>query len=89
MDAKLLHEFKTDNNIHIDNDDDNLKEYNICCSKSSIGFIHFSSQVTIFILILIFCFIQIYKNNDKDNTVYFSLISSIMALFIPPPSIRK
>jgi len=65
------------------------KQYTICCSHSSRDFIKFSSTFIISLGILIFSFIMIGLNPGKDNTIYFSLISAIMTLFIPSPEIHK
>jgi hypothetical protein len=68
---------------------DNDKQYTICCSRSSVGFIKFSSTFIISLGILIFSFIMIGLNPGRDNTIYFSLISAIMTLFIPSPEIHR
>ena len=59
--------------IKMDNDDD--KQYTICCSHSSVGFIKYSSAFVISIGILTFSFIMIGLHPSSDNTIYFSLIS--------------
>jgi len=63
------------------------KQYTICCSHSSVGFIKYSSAFIISLGILTFSFIMIGLHPDSDNTIYFSLISAIMTLFINPPNI--
>ena len=68
--------------------EDDDKQYKICCSRSSVGFIKFSSTFIISLGILIFSFIMIGLNPGRDNTIYFSLISAIMTLFIPSPEIH-
>ena len=65
------------------------KQYTICCSKSSVGFIKFSSAFIISIGILTFSFIMIGLHPERDNTIYFSLISAISTLFINPPNIQQ
>ena len=80
-------ENKTENvEIKMDNDDD--KQYTICCSHSSVGFIKYSSAFIISLGILTFSFIMIGLHPSSDNTIYFSLISAIMTLFINPPNIQ-
>ena len=61
--------------------------YDTCCSKTSVGFVKYFSTLLISFSILIFCFVQIARNEDDDNTIYFSLISAIMTLFFPAPSL--
>ena len=68
--------------------DDDDKQYTICCSHSSVGFIKYSSAFIISLGILTFSFIMIGMHPSNDNTIYFSLISAIMTLFINPPNIQ-
>ena len=68
--------------------DDVDKQYTICCSHSSVGFIKYSSAFVIYLGILTFSFIMIGLHPREDNSVYFSLISAIMTLFINPPNIQ-
>ena len=68
--------------------DDVDKQYTICCSHSSVGFIKYSSAFVISLGILTFSFIMIGLHPSSDNTIYFSLISAIMTLFINPPNIQ-
>jgi len=37
---------------------------------------------------MIFCMIMIVSNPDRDNSIYFSLISSILSLYIPSPTLH-
>jgi len=67
---------------------DEDKQYTICCSHSSVGFIKYSSAFIISLGILTFSFIMIGLHPSSDNTIYFSLISAIMTLFINPPNIN-
>ncbi len=64
------------------------KQYTICCSHSSVGFIKYSSAFKISLGILTFSFITIGLHPSNDNTIYFSLINAIMTLFINPPNIQ-
>jgi hypothetical protein len=64
-------------------------EYQICCSHSSKEFIKFSSAFIISFSIMIFSFIMIGLDPTRDNTIYFSLISAIMTLFVNPPNIQE
>ena len=73
--------------INVVEDDD--KQYTICCSHSSVGFIKYSSAFVISIGILTFSFIMIGMHPEADNTIYFSLVSAIMTLFINPPNIHN
>jgi len=74
--------------INVVNDDDDDKQYTICCSHSSVGFIKYSSAFVISLGLLTFSFIMIGMHPTSDTTIYFSLISAIMTLFINPPNIH-
>ena len=62
-------------------------DWYICCSHSSASLIKFTVQITICLLILIFSFYQIIRNQKDDNSMYFSLISIILGYIIPSPSL--
>jgi len=68
-------------------DDEIVDEYHICCSKSSVGFIKFATQFIISMTVMIFSMIMISMDPEKDNSIYFSLISGILTLYIPPPTL--
>lgn len=68
-------------------DADDMVEWDICCSKSSKSFIKYLTTVSISIIVLIFCIVMIFKNPDANNSIYFSLISSIITLYIPAPTL--
>ena len=76
-------------NISTEEKIDPTIEYQICCSHSSKEFIKFSSAFIISFSILIFSFVMIGLNPTRDNTIYFSLISAIMTLFVNPPQINE
>lgn len=71
-----------------DDTNETKEEYNICCSKSSVGFIKFSTQFLISVSVLFFCMSMIILYPDRDNSIYFSLISGIVSLYIPPPNLN-
>jgi len=71
--------------IKTDNNDDT---YKICCSNTSKEFIKYITTVTISIIILIFSIVMIILNPKENNTIYFSLISHIIGVYIPTPSIK-
>ena len=62
-------ETKEETKLDIDADD---KQYTICCSHSSVGFIKYSSAFIISLGILTFSFIMIGLHPSNDNTIYFS-----------------
>ena len=47
------------------------KQYTICCSHSSVGFIKYSSAFIISIGILTFSFIMIGMHPTNDNNIFF------------------
>jgi hypothetical protein len=64
-------------------------EWQICCSHSSKQFIKYITTVIISIIILMFSIVMISENPDNDNSIYFSLLSSIMSLYIHPPTLEN
>lgn len=86
---------KTNNDIpmehehHIEHEDDDHIEWSVCCSKSSKSFIKYITTVLMSITILLFCIFMIASNPKQDNSIYFSLLSSILTLYIPAPTLDK
>ena len=77
-----------DISVHEPHDDDHI-EWNVCCSKSSKSFIKYVTTVMMSVIVLIFCIVMIFTNPDNDNSIYFSLMSSILTLYIQPPTLEK
>jgi hypothetical protein len=73
-------------NQNVENQND---EWQICCSHSSKQFIKYVTTVMISLIILFFSIIMISENPDGDNSIYFSLLSSIMSLYIHPPTLEN
>jgi hypothetical protein len=63
------------------------KEWNTCCSHSSVNFIKYITTVSMSVIVLIFCIVMIYSNPQNDNSIYFSLLSSIISIYIPNPTL--
>ncbi len=77
------------NNININMEEEEKKNINFMCgSKTSPYLIKYVITVLFSLIVLIFSIIQIGLNKN-DNTIYFSLISSIIAIYIPAPSHTK
>ena len=70
----------------MENENENWK---ICCSNSSSHFIKFFITFIICFSVMTFSMIMIINNTDDDNAIYFSLISSILALFMEPPKLEQ
>ena len=62
--------------------------WKICCSNSSSQFIKFTITAIDCFSIMIFSMYMISSNPEKDNSIYFSLISSILSLYIPSPTLH-
>lgn len=62
-------------------------EWTVCCSKSSSNFIKFSVQVTTSMSILGFAIGMIASGNN--DPVYWSLITLIMGVYVPSPSLKR
>ena len=66
----------------MDNDNGSV----MCCSKTNKNFLKYLFTCVILLIVLLFSIIQVAMRNDTtNNAVYFSLISSIISIFIPPP----
>ena len=59
----------------------------ICCSNSSAHFIKYIVQVVISMTILAFAIAMIATGHD--DAVYWSLITLIVGVFVPQPSLGK
>ena len=68
---------------------DSSEEWKICCSRSSSHFIKFFVTFSICFVVLIFSMIQIINMPNEDNSIYFSLISSILALYMDSPKLEQ
>ena len=64
-------------------------DWKICCSRSSAQFIKFAITTFICFSVLLFSMIMIINNPNNDNTIYFSLISSILSLYMTPPKLHE
>ena len=69
-------------------DEENV-QWQICCSHSSKSFIKYMVTVAISIIVLCFSIFMIANNPENDNSIYFSLLSSIITLYIPAPTLDK
>jgi len=69
--------------------DDEKIQWNTCCSRSSKSFIKYAMTCTVSLIVLCFSMSMIVANSDSDNSIYFSLISSIVALYIPSPHLEN
>lgn len=54
----------------------------ICCSHSSLYGLKYISRIVLSILVLSFSFIQIARFPQEDNSIYFSLVSSILGYYL-------
>jgi len=79
-------------NIRVEVEDDVHEDdvqWRICCSHSSKSFIKYVVTVIMSIIVLVFSIYMIATNPENDNSIYFSLMSSILTLYIPAPSLDK
>lgn len=75
-----------DKKIEINEHPDDV-QWDICCSKSSKSFIKYVVTVIMSVIILSFSIFMIASSPDRDNSIYFSLVSSILTLYIPSPTL--
>jgi hypothetical protein len=71
-----------------DEEIDYSEEWILCCSHSSKEFVKYIVTVLISVSVLAFSGIMIILNHDDDNSIYFSLMSSILTLYIPAPTMK-
>ena len=81
MDNKVI---EVEDDIHEDD-----VQWRICCSHSSKSFIKYVVTVIMSIIVLVFSIYMIATNPENDNSIYFSLMSSILTLYVPAPSLDK
>jgi len=62
------------------------EEWETCCSKSETSFIKYMVQAVLAGMIIIFSMVQL-MTGAKNESLYFSLISIILGLFFPHPTI--
>jgi hypothetical protein len=66
-------------------DIDDFIQYKTCCSNSSKAFINYLARLFISCVIISFCVYMIINSDEgEDNSIHYSLISSIMAVYIQP-----
>ena len=71
------------NNNNDNESDDDEKEISICCSNSSVYGLKYLSRMIISSSIIFFSFYEIATSDpDKDNSIYFSLLSSILGYYL-------
>jgi len=66
----------------------NEDEWQLCCSHSSKAFIKYIVMVIMSIIVLLFSIVMILQHPENDNSIYFSLISSILSLYVPSPTLE-
>lgn len=59
----------------------------ICCSRSSAQFIKYMVQVVVSLTILAFAIAMV--STGHDDPVYWSLITLIIGVFVPSPSLGR
>lgn len=65
------------------------EEWAGCCSKTNSTFLKYITMVIICVIILIFSITMIVIRDGNNCEVYFSLISAIMGIFAPSPSMNR
>ena len=71
-----------------DNDDDNT--WKSCCVRADKRAISFFSQLSISILVIVFCLYQlIHLDTCQDQTQYIGLLTLILGVWLPAPAMRR
>ena len=63
--------------------------WGVCCSRTEKSFIKFIVQVTMGILVMLFCMGMIALGDGTHDMIAFTLISGTLGLFFPHPSMSK
>jgi Sec-independent protein secretion pathway component TatC len=87
IDTEILHHnFKVEDEkleIELDN------TWKSCCLTTDKRFLLFGTQFFVMLLIIIFCIVQLVKNNDCDSQrAYSSLLTFIIGVMIPTPRVK-
>lgn len=69
--------------------DDIDEKWEGCCSQSDSHFVKYLVQVIISAVILVFSITMIIIKKSDGCEVYFSIISAIMGIFSPSPTMNK
>jgi hypothetical protein len=65
------------------------EQWSGCCSKTNSTFLKYIVQVIISVIILLFSIVMIVIKDGIGCEVYFSIISAIMGIYSPSPSLNK
>lgn len=65
------------------------EQWSGCCSKTNSHFLKYIVQVIISVIILLFSIVMIVIKDGIGCEVYFSIISAIMGIYSPSPSMNK
>ena len=65
------------------------EQWKVCCSNSSSHFIRYFVTFSICFAVMVFSMIQIVNNKGEDNTIYFSIISSILGMYMESPKLEQ
>ena len=63
------------------------KTWFVCCSKSSAQGVRYVSQVLLAAITLVWIMIQLSKPDLENPSIYWSLLSSLLFVFLPSPTI--
>lgn len=64
--------------------------WKICCSQSDPDALKFLVMIGISFIILMFCIFELStKPESPDRTIYFSILSSVISMWIQPPQLPK
>jgi hypothetical protein len=72
----------------IQEQEDEDKEWKLCCSRSDKGFIKYVTQICFGASIMIFSMAQIARSDVENKEIYYSMLSGTVGLFLPHPTIK-
>ena len=81
-DEQLTHNFKVQD-IETDN------SWKSCCLILDKRFVQFFTQMSVIILIIVFCIVQLVRLDDCNNQrAYVGLLTFIIGILLPQPTIK-
>lgn len=64
------------------------QEWSGCCSRTDKDYLKYIIQVAVLALILVFSLVQVIRE-APNKEIYFSLISTVIGIFAPQPTIKS
>lgn len=80
-------EKKVDNSLSPSSKLKTDEKWDICCSRSSKGFIMFMVQTGVLMSVLLFSLFMLADDKTVQRDLYVSLLSSVVGIYLPSPQL--